>query len=115
MPVVFRVAPPADVELRVAPAVPTPLDWNAWRDAVLGPGARAIADRFTEPDGWFATLAEVPTPTGVRVHALYAIFDQAIHAWALAPDDAAVIARVHAALLSATPVWPDEIVALAEL
>ena len=113
----LRVAPPAGIAIHVGPARPLPLDWDRWRDALLGgPPLAPIVEGFTAPEGWSVTIVEVATEAGLRVHAFYAVFDQAIHAWAALPDaSAAARAGVHATFTQAAPLWPDEIVALGQL
>lgn len=118
VPLRLRTSPPAGIAIRVEPARPLPVDWYRWRDAVLaGAPLAPIVEGFTEPEGWSVTIVEVATGEGLRVHAFYAIFDQAIHAWAALPADAsaAVRAGVRAAFAQAAPAWPDAIVALGQL
>lgn len=104
--------------IQISTARPLPLDWYRWRNALLGgPPLAPIVEGFTEPEGWSLTLAEVAHENGSRIHAFYAVFDHAAHAFATLPGDASdeVRAAVRATFVQAAPVWPDEICALVDL
>lgn len=110
--------PPPDGIAVVAEVTPLPVDWYRWRDALLaGPPLAPIVEEFTQPEGWSVTIVEVAAEAGTRMHAFYAVFDHAIHAWAAVPADttADVRAALRAALVHAAPAWPDDIVALGQL
>ena len=114
----FRRPPPDGMTVQISTARPLPLDWYRWRDALLGgPPLVPIVEGFTEPEGWSLTLAETAFEDGIRIHAFYAVFDHAAHAFATVPGDASdeVRAGVRATLTQAAPVWPDEICALVDL
>ena len=114
----LRVLPPAGVTIHVGKAHALPVDWYRWRDAILGgPPLAPIVEGFTAPEGWSLTTALVAMPEGIRAHAFYAVFDQAVHAWAALPADASgeLRDRVAEAFTRAAPVWTDEIVALGDL
>lgn len=119
MRLVVRVADDPGVAVEVHPARPLPLDWYRWRDALLG-GTPAVApvEGFTAPHGWSLTVVDAAP----GVHGFYAVLDNAIHVVATLPADAdaAVRARLHAALVAATVAWDDgagdsPIVALGQL
>jgi hypothetical protein len=99
-----------DLKIVIAPARPLPLDWERWRDALLGGAPAApIVEEFTEPEGWSVTIVAV----GARMHAFYAVLDHAVHAVAdAAPEQHA---RLRTLFRAAAPIWDDEIVALGDL
>ncbi len=103
-----------DLAIDVGRARPLPLDWDAWRDALIGGTALApVVEEYTVPEGWSVTIVEVAAGERVRVHAFYAVLDQAVHAHADATH--AERARVRRLFQEAVPVFDDEIAALADL
>jgi hypothetical protein len=100
------------VAIDFAPARPLPLDWELWRDKVVGEAPLApVVEEYTEPLGWSVTIVEVEA----KMHAFYAVLDRAIHATADVANDPALRARVRALFKQAEPVFDDEIAALADL
>ena len=98
--------------IEIEPARPFPVDWDRWRDALLG-GAplTPIVEEYTVPEGWSVTIVEVATAAGVRVHAFYAILDRAVHASVVTTETS----RARELFREAVPVWDDQIVALVDL
>ena len=114
MRIALRSSEPPGVAIRIEPARATPVDWERWRDAMLGGAPTApVAEEFTVPEGWSVTIVEVPAGDQVRVHAFYAVFDLAVHAWAAVA--ASYAPAVRAIFRAAVPVWDDDIVALRDL
>jgi hypothetical protein len=98
------------LSIEVGRARPLPLDWNTWRDALVGGAPLApIVEEYTVPEGWSVTIVDVAS----GVHAFYAVLDRAVHAYAdVAPAERA---RVRRLFQEAVPVFDDEIAALADL
>jgi len=106
------------VTIEIGSARPMPLDWDRWRDAVLaGSPADPIVERYTVPEGWSVTVVEIGDGPGMRVHAFYAVLDQAVHATATLEADVTSVLRMRVRELfqRAVPQWDDEIVALEDL
>ena len=107
--------PTNGISIEIGPARPLPLDWDAWRDALIdGTRTSPIIEAYTIPEGWSMTMVETTAPDGIRVYAFYAVLDQAIPARAvgLAPAQAAAAREL---FRHAAPVWDDAIVALVDL
>jgi len=91
-------------------ARPLPLDWDTWRDALLGgPPLTPIVEEYTVPEGWSVTIVDV----AAGVHAFYAVLDHAVHAHVEVAHGER--ARVRRLFQEAVPVFDDEIAALADL
>jgi hypothetical protein len=117
MRIALRSTVPLGATIRIADSRAMPLDWERWRDALLGgPPMVPPAEEFTAPEGWPVTIAEVAVGELVHVHAFYAILDRAVHAWsAVRSGDEPARAELRSALCNAAPIWQDDIVALADL
>src|SRR5450432_3592431 len=88
MRIALRSTVPLGAAIRIADSRAMPLDWERWRDALLGgPPTVPPTEEFTAPEGWPVTIAEVAVGELVHVHAFYAILDRAVHAWSAVRAD----------------------------